>query len=220
MPRIKAYRGNGAIIPVDEAKIRTAFRCPWTKKVFGNKGDYVKHLATVRENRMRSRIRHERFMSLKQDLQDQQSFKDIIHWLQLHPEFLWYRNPDKTAKMPDDFWLKITFLDVMWRDLVSNSHRAPHNGVTNWHKYPELPKGYPGWHGRIEVQTSHYCNISNMLDAVSVLTGSGGASKNVYGYEVTFFEADWIGLERMRAWLILQDRRPMAFTEGRSSRYY
>ena len=220
MPRIKAYRGNGAIIPVDEAKIRTAFRCPWTKKVFGNKGDYVKHLATVRENRMRSRIRHERFMSLKQDLQDQQSFRDIIHWLQLHPEFLWYRNPDKTAKMPDDFWLKITFLDVMWRDLVSNSHRAPHNGVTNWHKYPELPKGYPGWHGRIEVQTSHYCNISNMLDAVSVLTGSGGASKNVYGYEVTFFEADWIGLERMRAWLILQDRRPMAFTEGRSSRYY
>ena len=220
MPRIKAYKGNGAIIPVDEAKIRTAFRCPWTKKVFGNKGDYVKHLAKVRENRMRSRIRHERFMSLKQDLQDQQSFKDIIHWLQLHPEFLWYRNPDKTAKMPDDFWLKVTFLDVMWRDLVSNSHRAPHNGVTNWHKYPELPKGYPGWHGRIEVQTSHSCNISNMLDAVGVFTGYGGASKNVYGYEVTFFEADWIGLERMRAWLILQDRRPMAFTEGRSSRDY
>ena len=51
-------------------------------------------------------------------------------------------------------------------------------------------------------------------------TGSGGASKNVYGYEVTFFEADWLGLEKMRAWMILQNRTPIIFTEGHSSRYY
>lgn len=220
MPRIKAYKGNGAIIPVDEAKIRTAFRCPWTKKVYGNKSDYVKHLAKVRENRMRARIRHERFMTLKQHLHDQQSFKDIIQWLEIHPEFLWQHNPDKAAKMPENFWFKITFLDVRWHDLASNSHRAPRGGVTNWGKNLALPLGYPGWVGRIEIQTSHYCNISNMLDAVGVRTGSGGASKNVYGYEVTFFEADWIGLEKMRAWMILQNRSPIIFTEGRSSRYY
>ena len=98
--------------------------------------------------------------------------------------------------MPDDFWLKVTFLDVIW------------------HKSDKV------WKGRIEIQTSHSCDISNMIDAIGIRTGSGGASKNVYGYEVTFFEADWIGLEKMRAWAILQDRRPMAFTEGRSSRYY
>ena len=196
MPRIKAYKGNGAIIPVDEAKIRSAFRCPWTKKVFGDKARYVKHLATVRENRMRTRIRHERFMTLKQDLQDQQSFKDIIHWLQLHPEFLWYRNPDKTAKMPDDFWLKVTFLDVLW------------------HKNDKM------WKGQIEIQTSHSCNISNMIDAIGIRTGSGGASNKVYGYQVKFFEENWPGLVKMRMWAILQDRNPVAFTEGRSSRYY
>jgi uncharacterized C2H2 Zn-finger protein len=220
MPRIKAYRGNGAVIPVDEAKIHTAFRCPWTKKVFVNKRDYVAHLAKVRENRMRARIRHARFMTLKQHLHDQQHFKDIIQWLQLHPEFLWQHSPNRSVPMPQDFWLKITFLDVIWRDLASNSHSAPQGGVTNWHKYPDKPLGYPGWVGRIEVQVSHGCDISNMLDAVGIRTGSGGASKNCYGYEVTFFEADWPGLEKMRAWMILQDHTPVAFTEGRSSRYY
>ena len=195
MPRIKAYKGNGAIIPVDEAKIRTAFRCPWTKKVFGNKGDYVKHLAKVRENRMRARIRHERFMSLKQDLHDQQSFKDIIHWLEIHPEFLWQHNPHKELKMPEDFWLKITFLDVMWYERNR-------------------------WRGRIEIQTSHSCNISNMIDAIGLHTGSGGASKKCYGYEITLNEAEWPGLEKMRSWMILQDKTPWAFTEGWSSRYY
>ena len=134
-------------------------------------------------------------MMLKQDLHDQQSFKDIIHWLEIHPEFLWKHNPDPNAKMPEDFWFKITYLDVMWY-------------------------GGKRWRGHMEIQTSHSCNISNMLDTVGLHTGSGGASKNCYGYEVTFFEAEWPGLGKMRAWAILQDKTPWAFTEGKSSRYY
>ena len=135
-------------------------------------------------------------MTLKQDLQDQQSFRDIIHWLEIHPEFLWQHNPHKELKMPDDFWLKITFLDVMWY-------------------------GGKRWRGHMEIQTSHLCNISDMLGAVGIHTKASLAiPKDCYGYEVTFFEAEWPGLEKMRSWAILQDKTPWAFTEGSSSRYY
>jgi hypothetical protein len=34
--------------------------------------------------------------------------------------------------------------------LVSNTHGAPIGGKENWHINKDLPKGYLGWHGRIE----------------------------------------------------------------------
>jgi hypothetical protein len=41
MPRIKAYKGNRSIIPVEEARVSTAFRCPWTDKLFGAKQQFL-----------------------------------------------------------------------------------------------------------------------------------------------------------------------------------
>ncbi len=85
MPKIKVYKGGGHIVPIDVAKIATAFRCPWTKKVYGDKRSYVKHLKWLRETRMHSRIRATARLRKHQDLWNQPTFLDIIKWIEMNP---------------------------------------------------------------------------------------------------------------------------------------
>jgi hypothetical protein len=52
-------------------------------------------------------------------------------------------------------------INVEYRD-VSNSHGCPINGHTNWgNRNPELPRSYPGWHGRIEFKSKREKNIQD-----------------------------------------------------------
>jgi len=39
-------------------------------------------------------------------------------------------------------------------DKVSNTHRCPIGGITNWGCRPGKPRGYPGWEGRFEGRVS------------------------------------------------------------------
>lgn len=62
--------------------------------------------------------------------------------------------------------LKVFFKDNYNRDFVidkfnvhfdinvSNSHRCPINGKTNWGGDPGAPRGYPGWRGQVEGHTN------------------------------------------------------------------
>lgn len=223
MPRIRAYKGTGKIIPVEEAKISTAFRCPWTRKVFGQKRDYVKHLAWLRENRMHRRIRENLRLRKMQDLWNQPTFESIIDWIAVNPEFMfdngfrssWTR--DGAEKHRDQFWIKITYLDLSWTASASNSHSCPRGGVTNWgNRDPKIPTGYPGFTGRIEYQMSHDIGFgSDVMRNLGIHTGSGGGSgKNRFGYGVTFFDADWPGLVNNRVMDLLADRDWRSFRWG------
>ena len=210
MPRIKAYKNAGKIIPVADAKIGTAFECPWTGKLFGDKRGYVAHLKALRADRIHRQIRLKRMERLKDELWTRSDFDSVISWIELHPEVLfdavmdrghegW---ADRRAHLRSDFWIKITYLKVQYSDSVSNSHSAPHGKQTNWGgDKKDVPRGYPGWSGHIEFQLSHDLSFgSDILKTLRIHTGSGGGTSGQrYGYGVTFWADDWPGMNMMRA---------------------
>lgn len=229
MPKIKAYKGNGVIIPVDDAKVATAFQCPWTGEVFGTKKGYVNHLRVLREDRIHRQIRANIRDRVFQELINQDSFDKIINWIETHPEFLFdgvIQNgrdkwSDRRSHLREKFWIKITYLDVHWSECVSNSHNRPRGSVTNWGGDPNLPRGYPGWTGRIEFQVSHDLWFgSDIMKPIGVHTGSGGGVESTrYGYDVKFFASDWPGLEKNRLFEIIKGEQPAKFKHG-EPRYF
>lgn len=235
MPKIKAYKGNGAIIPVDDAKIATAFKCPWTGEVFGTKKGYVSHLRVLREDRIHTNIRKKIRNKIFEELINQSSFEKIIEWIETHPEFLFDgiiqsgrdRWGDRRGHLRDKFWIKITYLDVRWADTVSNSHSSPRGGTTNWGGRDTLkdgspaPRGYAGWSGRIEFQLSHDLGFgSDAMQPLGIHTGTGGGtSGNRYGYDVKFFASDWPGLEKTRLFEIIKNEQPAGYRGG-EPRYF
>jgi len=210
MPKIKAYVGAGALIPVDIAKVKTAYSCPWTKRVFRTKRDYVVHLSHLRRTRMHAMIARKRRDMLLEDLRHQISFDNIIRWIGIHPDFIW-RNANPSVPMPEGFGIEITYLDLMHRDHISNSHSAPRGGVTNWgHRGVDrdgkpLPTGYPGWDGQIEYRITGEESAggrwgSDFMRCIGIHTGSGGGTGDRrYGYSVTFWDDDWPSIKMYNA---------------------
>ena len=214
MPRIQVYKGNGAIIPVDVAKKSSGFKCPWTGKIFGAKKAYVNHLKLIRQDRIYRNIRRQRRQALLDDFNNQPGFEAMMRWIDLHPEFFfdnglqhgWESDRARMEKIRADWSVRITLLELAYSDSVSNSHSSPRDGVTCWSSREAedgRPQGYPGWSGRIEFEVSHKNNHwgSDVFKGTGIHTGSGGSTGNgIYGYDVKFFESDWPGLSKMRAW--------------------
>ena len=200
MPKIKAYKGNGLVIPVDEAKIGVAYKCPWTSKTFSTKRSYVTHLSKLRTSRMHARAKSIRLIKLKQDLWNQPDFDSVIEWISLHPEFMISNLGPRVSHIdPSNFSVEITYLKLQYADRVSNSHSCPRGGVTNFNSRSAdrigspVPNGYPGWQGVIEYKISHDVGFgSDILKSTGIHTGTGGGRGNLsYGYDVKFFESDW-----------------------------
>jgi hypothetical protein len=214
MPRIQVYKGNGAIIPVNVAKKSSGFKCPWTGKIFGAKKAYVNHLRVIRQDRIYRNIRRQRRQALLDDFNNQPGFEAMMRWIELHPEFFfdnglqhgWDSDRARHEKIRADWSVRITLLELAYSDSVSNSHSCPRGGVTCWSSHEALdgrPRGYPGWSGRIEFEVSHKNNQwgSDVFLGTGIHTGSGGSTGGgIYGYDVKFFESDWPGLQKMRAW--------------------
>jgi len=107
---------------------------------------------------------------------------------------------------PDtDEFTKLTLKVGRFNKLISNSHRCPDNGTTNWCvNDPTLPKGYPGWNGRIDGVLKRLPKHNNdypysaLVNLVGLKTGSGGGGNESWGYDVKIFLADWPGLEQQR----------------------
>ncbi len=220
MPKIKIYKGNNAIIAVAQAKVATGYQCKRDGTLFSNKRDFVKHLRAVRSNvhfKIRYNNKQRNFAKSLEDLSNQHTFDDIIAWVENNPKFFLDRIihtiPDWKKKYPniyDEFSVMITYLDVSYSDSVSNTHSAPRSGVQNWPGDSSKPRGYPGWSGRIEYKVSHPLGFgSDMFHGIGINTGSGGGRGNgQYGYYVKFFAADWIGLEKAKAFDILKGEPP------------
>lgn len=229
MPAIKIYKGNGAIIPVEQAKIVKGYICPFTKKVFSNKRGYVKHLAVLREDHMHRAARNKKHLRKAQDLWNQPSFEAIIDWCELNSDFFWEKgkrngwssDQSRWDSIRDKFEFKITKLDLTRSDCVSNSHNCPHNGITNWggkclsKDGSPAPRGYPGWHGRIAFQCSPYISgfTSDVLKYTRIHTGTVARMLEKAGgeYDVIFFDDDWPGLEKSLTVDILKGTMPLKF---------
>jgi hypothetical protein len=213
MPAIKVYKHNGVMIPVDSAKTAKAYICPWTGELYATKRSYVGHLKKLREQRMHKRARIIRRQRKLEDMWNQPDFESIIKWIHINPEVFWenakrngwHSDAPRWDKIRDSFSVTIKHLSVTYSESVSNSHNRPHNGVTNWGGRETLkdgtpaPRGYPGFSGRIEFQTSHepFSFASNIMEGTRIHTGSGGGGgNNTYRYDVKFFLDDWPGLKK------------------------
>lgn len=117
--------------------------------------------------------------------------------------------------------------DLRYHPRVSNSHSSPVNGQTNLGQREDLPKGYPGWTGRVWIRYAnsefgkHYG--SDALNRVQTYTGSGGYGSydgpwegvvrdyfrqgrsvvsvedlKIYSYHYRIFEDDWPAVCRWR----------------------
>lgn len=222
MPAIKAYKFRDNIVPVDTAKIVKAYQCPWTGRIVETKKTYIKHLKDLRETRMRARIRAARMQKMQEDLSNQPSWSAVIDWVERNSYWFLARAKQSRGGLscdtwpePEDFWIRITFLDIRHSDRVSNSHKCPRGGVTNWSRAPGKPTGYPGWHGRIEYQTSHSLPgfSSDLFGGTGINTGTGGGiSSNRCGFSVELFDSDWPMLTE----LLDQERVLTVLRDGRS----
>jgi hypothetical protein len=216
MPAIKAYKFNDNIVPVDRAKVVKAYRCPWTGKIVETKKTYVKHLKALRDSRMHARIRAARMQRMQDDLSNQPDWPSMIQWVERNSHWFLARakqirgiDPRDRWPEPEDFWIRITHLDIRHSDDVSNSHHRPRNGVTNWGgRIAGAPRGYPGWDGRIEYQMSHELPgfSSELLRETGINTGAGGGiSGNRYGYGVELFDSDWPAMDQQRILSVLTE---------------
>lgn len=230
MPAIQAYKYDGKIIPVDDAKIGKAYQCPWTKKVFSTKRTYVKHLKDLRVNRMHKSAEYKRWHRLAEDLWSQPNFEKIVDWVELHPQWFlinakrrgWSSDAKRYDKLLPKFSIKITYLNLRWDECVSNSHSRPHDGVIGGWGDDDAPKGYPGWKGRIEFQISHEVPGfgSYLMEGTRINTGTGGSGDGLnFGYEVRLYASDWPGLEKGLVWEALKGAN-MNRVEIGSKRYF
>lgn len=95
----------------------------------------------------------------------------------------------------------LTFKNVKYNSLVSNSHVCPESGVTNWcARSEDRPIGYKGWAGYLHGsllsdKDRNYCYpYSEALNLVGIKTGSGGGGNASFGYNFSVFLDDWPGL--------------------------
>ena len=125
----------------------------------------------------------------------------------------------KGVTMPVPKLLGFTNFDLRWSDCVSNTHSCPKNGVQNWGRDPNLPMGYPGWHGRVEWKCEWPDEFDGIYLAGDIFDGEnccihtgtgggGGMTNNVmrHGYDITMFADDWSGLAEFREKELVWDK--------------
>lgn len=126
--------------------------------------------------------------------------------------------------------------NITYGDCISNSHSAPEGYPRNFGNKPNLPRGYPGWQGRLwvrydkEVSTS----MSDLFSSALIHTGSGGYGAYggpwtaislvpapfrsgrplaVYSWDLRIFADDWLAikknLDKQLTWSILSNQDPL-----------
>jgi hypothetical protein len=77
--------------------------------------------------------------------------------------------------------------DLTYSRLVSNTHHCPLNGKTNWaYRNKDVPRGYPGWVGRVWIRYSEMASSFSGSDAFYCTathtgTGGGGSYGGIWG---------------------------------------
>lgn len=216
----------------------TVFKCEQTGKLFEDEKKYQAHLRKLAaQNREKRKIAvaeseadawwnsaYQREMTIEEWPQfviDNQKY----FWNDASKsEFDWKNTVGRTrggVVCPTPELLEFTTFNVRWSPRVSNSHSAPHNGVTNWGPgNDEIPRSYPGWCGRVEwivrwprewdghyIGGSLFSGDKTRRRAYSGTGGGGGMRYNdkhdcyvqSFGYDFRMFAADWPGMARVIA---------------------
>jgi len=197
----------------------TAYKCDTTGKLFEDKAKYQKHIRKVAcERRNQRKIDaahktemqwwHDNFYNRVKSLAQLQAailhHSDVFAARGVKNYYSGIRDKLKPAPI-----IKFKEFGVRYSELVSNSHRCPHDGVTNWGgREKDAPRGYPGWQGRFlytvqshKGQTFSYPGGSGMWEGTRIHTGTGGGGgsnfeekalfQQSFGYELELFASDW-----------------------------
>lgn len=95
-------------------------------------------------------------------------------------------------------------LSVEYHEQCSNSHSAPKGKEENWHRDPNLPMGYNGYVGTLDIYieggynyvVSKICDIFGWDDNCGIHTGTGGSRDHGLGWVVTIWCDDFPNLEK------------------------
>lgn len=192
------------------------YKCRFTGKLFEekNRKKYIAHLKKLRATMAEQRRIEYTKKTFKQWLVNE---KKKIHRPEDIPE--WFMKNQRTimdamnAGFGDgvlnryefystDKFIKLSFSNLCYNRLASNSHVRPDNGVGNWCGQDKTkPTGYKGWTGRVDgvltrlpKHSSSY-PYAGALNAIGIKTGAGGGGNSNWGYGVTIFVDDWPGLQ-------------------------
>ena len=195
----------------------TAYKCDATGKIFEDKIKYVKHIRKVAAERRNQRKIEAAY---KADIQwwHDNFWNRVKSLAQLKAAVLHYRDvfaangvknywsSSKNKLLPTPIVEFKTF-DLRYNDSVSNSHNCPHDGVQNFMRDENTPRGYPGWQGRFDyIVQSHksqlhsYPGSSETWTKTRIHTGTGGGGGHKdqeinflqsFGYDVRLFYSDW-----------------------------
>lgn len=205
------------------------YKCPWTGKIFefSKRDKYIKHLSEIRvKNREAWKGRHaKRTFSdwLASEKSRIKNVSEIPQWIMDNQEYMMNAYNGIHSKEFDghfytatDKFVGIRFGSIHYTDSASNSHNAPHTGVTNWGSKADLPVGYPGWVGSItgslnrDKKHNHSYPYGSFLRMLGLKTGGGGGGNERWSYSVTVFLDDWPGLSHECA-IIKADRAQKAY---------
>jgi len=202
-------------------------------KLFEDKSKYLKHLRKLAEFRSDDRkiakanAARDQFMidmgkTVTSIANLEQFIKDNWKWFAANgaAHNTWRKARDTAHKL-----VAIT-ITAQWSDSVSNSHRCPRNGVTNWdprRSPPGTPTSYPGWRGQIKFQVdAGYSNHkvprqydgsgSDYFDGTIIQTGSGGSGNGRnYNYSIELFAADFPAMAdehyKLEVWNLISDQQ-------------
>lgn len=192
----------------------TVYECEETGRTFKDEEKCKRHERKARKERLaeeeRKALKEEAESSFRKNLKsiDEDYLKKYItDWLYEYNKVV----------------IEISCIDLSFSEVISNSHYAPIGKDTNWGRRPDLPRGYPGWSGRIEgkiiegaVVPNYYgkgrhkelndfsdytdssfseCSVSRMI---GFHTGGGGQGGNGgFGYYCTMFADDFPYLKKL-----------------------
>ena len=92
--------------------------------------------------------------------------------------------------------VKVSELDIYWKDNIPITHDAPIGVKRNWAQEKEKgPIGFPGWRGSIKYKVSgeksgRYEFDGNTFEGSGINTGSGGFA-GAYYYSLNLYAQDW-----------------------------
>lgn len=236
--------------------IITAYKSDADGRIFEDKSKYQAHLRTLARHR-----NAQRKLQIAESAKDaawaelyerEQSIDDWCQMVIDNQHLFWAeaaagdpRDWDCVGKksgrgknalvVPAPRLLKITH-SLTWSDMVSNSHSCPVGGVTCWSSHEARdgrPRGYPGWHGRIDWLVAWPKELDGMYLGSDLFshgtfrsgrqrahTGTGGGGGSHFskefdtwcqrpGYSFSIFASDWPGMaryyEKRRMWATLSN---------------
>ena len=185
-------------------------KCRFTGKIFEETDllKYKKHLLALRKEmahtRYLNKVRKEFSTWLQNEKQQIKDIDDILPWFLKNQKYIMSAyesmNNDKFRKLYDTDVFENLSLNARYSDRVSNSHRCPANGVTNFFRKDNLPLGYRGYSGHLtgclirEEKNKNSYPVSSVLTFIGIQTGTGGGGNESWGYHVEIFLDDWPGI--------------------------